>query len=120
MVRLSRTAVTLTALPDASDFETISADNDGSLWIASTKLFHLVHGVATQFTFPQLRGARVRNVFRDHAGTLWIGTDGSGLFHITGAKTEQYTTARRATVTCGLQPMKVSIASRTRAYARFG
>jgi ligand-binding sensor domain-containing protein/signal transduction histidine kinase len=97
MVRLSRTPVTLTPLPDASDFETISADSDGSLWVASTKLFHLVHGVATQFEFPQLRGARVRNVFRDHSGTLWIGTDGSGLFHIAGSKTEQYTTANGMT-----------------------
>ena len=97
MVRLSRTPVSLIPLPDASDFETISADNDGSLWVASTKLFHLQHGVATPFTFPQLHGARVRNVFRDRNGSLWIGTDGSGLFHLTGGATEQYTTANGMT-----------------------
>jgi ligand-binding sensor domain-containing protein/signal transduction histidine kinase len=97
MVRLSRTPVTLTPLPDASDFETISADNDGALWVASTKLFHLVHGVPAIYTFPQLHGARVRNVFRDRSGRLWIGTDGSGLFHITAGTTEQYTTANGMT-----------------------
>jgi ligand-binding sensor domain-containing protein/signal transduction histidine kinase len=97
MVRLSRTPVTLTPLPDASDFETIAADTDGSLWVASTKLFHLVHGVATQYNFPQLHGARVRNVFRDRNGTLWIGTDGSGLFHLASGSTQQYTTANGLT-----------------------
>jgi ligand-binding sensor domain-containing protein/signal transduction histidine kinase len=97
MVRLSRTPVSLIPLPDASDFETISADKDGSLWVASTKLFHLANGVATPFTLPQLRGARVRNVFRDRNGSLWIGTDGSGLFHLTGTASEQYTTANGLT-----------------------
>jgi len=92
MVRLSSTPVSLIPLPDASDFETISADSDGSLWVASTRLFHLVHGVAIPFTFPQVKGARVRNVFRDRDGSLWIGTDGSGLFHLKDSQTVQYTT----------------------------
>ena len=56
MVRLSRTPVTLIPLSESSDFETISADTDGSLWVASTRLFHLEHGVAKPFTFPQLHG----------------------------------------------------------------
>lgn len=93
MVRLSSTPVSLIPLPDASDFETISADSDGSLWVASTRLFHLVGGIATGFVFPQLKGARVRNVFRDRDGSRWIGTDGSGLFHLDQRKTRQYTTA---------------------------
>lgn len=92
LVRLSRTPLSLVPLPDASDFETISADSDGSLWIASTRLFHMVHGKAAETRFPQLHGARVRNVFRDRDGTLWIGTDGRGLFHLNGPATQQYTT----------------------------
>lgn len=93
MVRLSKTPVSLIPLPDPSDFETISADSNGSLWVASTKLFHVVHGVATPFEFPELHGARVRNVFRDRNGSLWIGTDGMGLFHLCSGRTQQYTTA---------------------------
>lgn len=96
MLRFSRSLVALVSLPNAadSDFETISRDQDGSLWVASTRLSHIVNGVATPTTFPALHGARVRNVFRASDGTLWIGTDGRGLFrmHADGTAT-QYTTA---------------------------
>ncbi len=95
VVRFSRSAVQLIPLPDASDsdFETISRDRDGTLWVAGTRLSHLVNGVATPTTFPELRGARVRNVFRGSDGTLWIGTDGRGLFKLRkGEPPQQYTT----------------------------
>jgi ligand-binding sensor domain-containing protein/signal transduction histidine kinase len=96
MLRFSRSPLDLVPLPNASDsdFETISPDRDGSLWVASTRLSHLIDGVATPYTFPELRGARVRQVFRDRTGALWIGTDGRGLFCLTpGAAPKQYTTA---------------------------
>jgi len=100
VMRFSRSLVQLVPLPNASDsdFETISQDQDGALWVAGTRLSHLVNGVATPTTFEGLRGARVRNVFRAHDGTLWIGTDGRGLFHLgPNAATEQYTTANGLT-----------------------
>ena len=100
VVRFSRSLVQLVPLPNASDsdFETISRDRDAALWVASTRLSHLVSGVATPTEFEALHGARVRNVFRAKDGTLWVGTDGRGLFHLgPGAATEHYTTANGLT-----------------------
>ncbi len=95
MLRFSHTNVSLIPLaePSDSDFETISRDSDGTLWIGSTHLFHIVKGKAIPYNFPQLDGARVRNVFRDRQGTLWIGTEGRGLFHLTAHGATEYTTA---------------------------
>jgi ligand-binding sensor domain-containing protein/signal transduction histidine kinase len=98
LLRFSRSPVELVPLPGASDsdFETVSRDTDGTLWVAGTRLSHVVHDVAIPTTFAALHGARVRNVFRAKDGTLWVGTDGSGLFHLDhgpdGGAT-QYTTA---------------------------
>jgi ligand-binding sensor domain-containing protein/signal transduction histidine kinase len=94
MLRYSRSPVHLVPLPNASDsdFETVSRDRDNSLWVASTHLSHVVNGVATPYVFPELHGARVRNVFRDQNGGLWIGTDGRGLFWLKpGQKTSPKT-----------------------------
>jgi len=128
VVRFSRSLVELVPLPDAtdSDFETISQDRDGTLWVAGTRLTHVVNGVASPVTFDQLHGARVRNVFRAHDGALWVGTDGRGLYRLgAGATAVQYTTAnglvnnfirefaRRRTVTCGLRLTKGSAGFRT-------
>ncbi len=96
VVRFSRSVVELVPLPSASDsdFETVSRDSDGSLWVASTHLLHLINGIAAPVTFRELNGARVRNVFRDREGGLWIGTDGRGLFHLRpGRPAEHFTTA---------------------------
>ena len=96
LLRFSRSPMELVPLPNAadSDFETISRDRDGSLWIASTRLVHLVNGVARPETFPDLHGARVRNVFRARDGALWVGTDGRGIFRLQhGEPTAEYTTA---------------------------
>jgi len=95
MLRFSQTNARLISLPDAadSDSETISRDSDGTLWVASTHLFHLVRGKAIRFEFPQVHGAHVRNVFRDRQGSLWIGTDGRGIFRLRPGAVTQYTTA---------------------------
>jgi ligand-binding sensor domain-containing protein/signal transduction histidine kinase len=97
VVRFSRSLVELVPLPNASDsdFETISRDRDGTLWVASTRLSHLIDGVAIPTTFASLHGARVRNVFRAQDGALWVGTDGRGLFRLGpgGTTATQYTTA---------------------------
>jgi len=94
MMRLSRTPVRVLALPTAadSDFGTVTLDSDGSLWAASNQLVHLLGGRSVPFKLPGLEGARVRNVLRSRDGTLWIGTDGSGVFHLSPKGTKHFTT----------------------------
>lgn len=86
MLRLTRTPVRIMPLPQAadSDFGTIYADRDGTLWVVSTDVFQVRHGVATPWAHPQLGPLHARNIFRDRAGALWIGTDGDGLIRVDG------------------------------------
>jgi ligand-binding sensor domain-containing protein/signal transduction histidine kinase len=94
MMRLSRTPVRVLDLPSAadSDFGTVALDSDGSLWAASNQLVHVIDGHAAPFRFPGLDQVRVRNVFRSRDGSLWIGTDGSGVYHLSPQATKHFTT----------------------------
>lgn len=86
LLRLSRTAVSTFPLPDAADadFGTIYEDRDGSLWIAGTHLYRFTGSRFVLHHFPPpLSDVRVRNVFRDSSGALWIGTEGQGAFRWT-------------------------------------
>ena len=94
LLRLSRTPVSTYPIPGAedSDFGTISQDRDGALWVASSHLYRLAGGDAVPYRFAgQLAGIKVRNLFRDSAGALWVGTDGHGVFRVDGPRTEHYT-----------------------------
>lgn len=95
MVRLSNTPVLTVALQDASDSDagTIYEDHDGALWIAAASLFRFKNGETTPFHFPGIDGVRIRNVFRDRDGGLWIGTEGQGAYHQVGGKLLHYTTS---------------------------
>ncbi len=95
MMRLCRTPVRVIDLPAAadSDFGTVALDADGSLWAASNQLVHFEREQATRFQFPGLNGARVRNVLRSRDGSLWIGTDGSGVYHLSGQTMKHFTTS---------------------------
>lgn len=94
MLRFSRTPVRIVPLPQASDsdFGTIYADRDGTLWVVSTDVFRIRDGVASRYSFPGLAHVPVRNVFRDRAGALWVGTDGEGIIRIDGNKILRLTT----------------------------
>jgi len=95
LLRLSRAAMTTFPLPDApnADFGTVYADRDGSLWVASTHLYRINARRDDSELIPAPEpGIRVRNVFRDHTGALWIGTDGHGAFRSKGAEKTHYTT----------------------------
>jgi len=94
MMRLSRTPVRVLALPTAadSDFGTVSLDTDGSLWAASNQLVHVQGVHPAPFRFPGTDGARVRNVKRARDSSLWIGTDGSGVYRQSTQGTRHVTT----------------------------
>jgi ligand-binding sensor domain-containing protein/signal transduction histidine kinase len=92
MVRLIETPVRTVPLPDASDSdaETIYQDVNGDLWVAGVNLFRVHSGKAEKYTVPGVSGVRVRNVFRDRDGALWIGTEGKGAYRLVGSKLTQY------------------------------
>jgi ligand-binding sensor domain-containing protein/signal transduction histidine kinase len=88
LVRLNRTPVRVVALPESGDpdFETISGDDRGNVWVAAQSLYLIRNGVAKRVTYGGLANVKVRNVYRARDGALWIGTDGSGAYRIsTGA-----------------------------------
>jgi signal transduction histidine kinase/ligand-binding sensor domain-containing protein len=94
LLRLSRTAMSTFPLPGAqnADFGTIYRDHEGSLWIASTHLYHIFPGSNRSEEVPDPRpGYRVRCVFRDRAGNWWVGTEGHGVFLTVGTKHFRYT-----------------------------
>jgi len=94
MIRLSRTPVNVLLLPQAadSDFGTVSLDTDGTMWAASNQLVHIIGDHAVPVHFPQMENAHVRNVLRARDGSLWLGTDGSGVFKFTSRGMTRFTT----------------------------
>ena len=92
MVRLSKTPLQTVVLPDAGDYdaETVYQDHNGDLWVAAANLFRFHDGKAVQVRFPGITGVRVRNVFRDRDGSLWIGTEGRGVFRQDGSRLAHY------------------------------
>ena len=94
MLRFSETPVGIVRLPGSADsaFETIYLDRDRSAWVAaSTHLFRIQRNVARLWVFPRMKGIRIRTLLRDKAGTLWIGTDGAGVIHLTGTRAIRFT-----------------------------
>jgi signal transduction histidine kinase len=85
LVRLSKTPVHVVPLPGGSDtdFETISYDGEGTVWVVSSRVYAIRGDRAEPYVFQPIANIPVRNVLRDRKGTLWIGTDGSGAYHLT-------------------------------------
>ena len=84
IVRLTETPVKLVPLPEGGDpdFETISGDTGGTVWVAAQRLYGIRDGVASPFSDGIHSQFSVRNVFRTHDGALWIGTDGGGAYRV--------------------------------------
>jgi len=93
LVRLNRTMVSLVPLPEEGDpdFETISGDDAGDLWVAAHHLYLIRDHTAHRLVYPGIGTVPVRNVYRAHDGSLWIGTDGGGAYNIRGAEIRHYT-----------------------------
>jgi len=94
MVRLIKTPVRTVPLPNGSDSdaETIYQDTNGDLWVAAVNLFRVHNGKASAYAFPGITGVRVRNIFRDREGALWIGTEGEGAFRLIAGRLTRYST----------------------------
>jgi signal transduction histidine kinase/ligand-binding sensor domain-containing protein len=87
LVRLNRTPVGVVKLPEGGDpdYETISGDQRGDVWVAAQSLYLIRKDVARRVTYGGLANVKVRNVYRARDGALWIGTDGSGAYRVTGS-----------------------------------
>jgi signal transduction histidine kinase/ligand-binding sensor domain-containing protein len=92
MTRLSRSSVQVVSFPDNedSDFGTISPDENGGLWAASSQLVHVQGRKSTPWHFRGLDGIRIRNVLRAHDRSLWIGTNGYGLYHFRSSAVDHF------------------------------
>ena len=93
MVRLNKTVVSLVPLPEGGDpdFETISGNDAGDVWVAAQSLYLIREGQAHRVKYPGLGPAAVRNVYPGRDGTLWIGTDGGGVYAIRQGEIRHYT-----------------------------
>jgi len=93
LVRLARSPISVTSLPESGDpdYETISGDDRGDVWVAAQSLYLIRNGLARHVHYNGLEGVTVRNVYRARDGALWIGTDGSGAYRIEGGTTTHYT-----------------------------
>ena len=93
LVRLNKTVVSLVPLPEGGDpdFETISGDDLGDVWVAAQSLYLIRDGQAHRVTYPGLGPVAIRNVYRGRDGTLWIGTDGSGVYSLRQGEVRHYT-----------------------------
>ena len=99
LVRLSKTPVRVVPLPGGpdADFETISGNGDGDLWVVASGVYRLHDGTARPVHFKEIPDGMVRNVFRARQGDLWIGTDGSGAYRITPKGTVHYSAPHELT-----------------------
>ena len=94
LLRLSRAAMSTFPLPDTAnaDFGTVYPDPDGSIWVAGTHLYRIdAKRDRSELVPPPAPGIRVRSVFRDRTGALWVGTEGDGVFRTVKDQTVQYT-----------------------------
>ncbi len=94
LMRLSKAAMSTFSLPDTAnaDFGTVYADPDGSLWVAGTHLFRIDARRNRSESVPApAPGIRVRTVFRDRSGSLWMGTEGDGVFRTKDGRQAQFT-----------------------------
>jgi signal transduction histidine kinase/ligand-binding sensor domain-containing protein len=96
MERLSRSAMSLLPLPGSpdADFGSVFVDRDGSIWACSTSLYRERDGVMRKEVLPGLQGVTIRNLLRAADGSLWVGTEGWGVFRFSASALEHYTTAQ--------------------------
>lgn len=84
LVRLVPTPVEIVALPGGSDsdFGAIGAGLNGDVWMVSQGLYRIHEGAAEALQIPGLGRIPVRNLLYGRDGSLWVGTDGSGVYRL--------------------------------------
>ena len=95
MERLSRSAMSLLPLPGSTDadFGSVFVDRDGSIWACSTSIYRERDGAMRKEILRGLQGVTIRNLLRATDGSLWVGTEGWGVFRLSASAIEHYTTA---------------------------
>lgn len=86
LLRLTRSAVKVYQLPDASDsdFGNVYIDRDGTVWLCSNRLYRMQSGALRPYVFAGMGDVKVRLMMRDRSGALWVGTDGNGFYRYAG------------------------------------
>lgn len=99
LARLQQSPVHLIPLAEGSDpdFETISGDARGNLWVAAQSLYLIHDSVANRTHYNEVGSAKIRNVFRARDGALWLGTDGEGAFRLGENKVNHYSAPKDLT-----------------------
>lgn len=92
LVRLERSVVEMVPIPadSDSDYQTISMDKNGNIWLVSDKAFLIQGGKVKPVHFDALGALAVRNVYPAHDGALWLGTEGGGVFRLKGQEVKHY------------------------------
>jgi ligand-binding sensor domain-containing protein/two-component sensor histidine kinase len=95
LLRLSPCAATTITTSDGAplNINTISQDRDGTLFVAALngRLFQVSGQTLVPVSLPlATSGLRIRNVFRDSTGALWIGTDGQGVIRLLRNRAVRY------------------------------
>jgi ligand-binding sensor domain-containing protein/signal transduction histidine kinase len=77
---------------EPNGIESLAEDEDGSLLMVTySGIKRLVDGKAEAYPLPGAVGKlRARNMFRDRAGSLWIGTTNQGLVHVHQGRAEVF------------------------------
>ena len=85
---------TVNSKSDFSIINYINRDNKGNMWIATNKgLAKYSEGELLLYsTADGISGNRVKTVYEDSSGNLWIGTEGEGLNRFRDGKFEHFTT----------------------------
>jgi signal transduction histidine kinase len=92
MMRLGKSPVRIVELPGNldSDFATVSPDADGGLWVASNRMLHIQNNQVQAQNLPGMAGVQIRNTLQDRDRSLWMGTVGKGLYHVTPSAIRRY------------------------------
>jgi ligand-binding sensor domain-containing protein len=75
LIRLSHTGMDFLRVANSasSDFGSVFVDRDDSVWLSAGSLSHYAGGKERTIELGALRGERIRGVYRDSSGDLWVG-----------------------------------------------